>query len=272
MGQIGELPLLLIDESSAGSFVTAGVVRLPPESRDQAVVALRRAKELRGIAADAKLHCRIIFAGDARRKSKFQKLDTDQVHELLTDCATAMLHVGGSWWGAYVDQSQYPRRLQLIDGEPFDVTIKSGGFGHLCRIDEYRALSWRQLRSSVWCGSNQDRLGPCWTNPSNAFRAHSLKCNHATTSAILVGNGRSRRLCARSITAWPSTAEESKSEVVPRICATGGDQGCRVRVAPSRTRQWYGRRRGEIERTPPRFTVYERVTIRHPCRADHRPS
>src|SRR5262245_42929632 len=109
--QTGHLPLVLSDESSAGPFVTAGALRLPAAHVDDAVAALAAIKAKRGAPAGARIHCRVLFAGDARRKSPFSALNTHELHELLAECVTRMLALGGSWWGAWVNKSAYPRQL-----------------------------------------------------------------------------------------------------------------------------------------------------------------
>jgi hypothetical protein len=128
-------PFALADESATGPFVTGGVLRLPASNVDGAVAALREIKRRRGIAADAKIHCRILFAGNARLKSPFKRLSWQECHVMLSECVDAMLQLDGSWWGSWADRDFYPSELQLVQGERFTVTSK-----HLAGICVFTAL------------------------------------------------------------------------------------------------------------------------------------
>jgi hypothetical protein len=123
------------DESATGPFVTGGVLRLPASNVDAAVAALREIKRRRGIPADAKVHCRILFAGTARLKSPFKRLSWQECHVMLGECVDAMLQLSGSWWGSWADRDFYPSELQLVQGERFTVTSK-----HLAGMCVFTAL------------------------------------------------------------------------------------------------------------------------------------
>jgi hypothetical protein len=129
------IPLVLADESSAGPFVTGGALRLPAARVDDAVRTLAEIKANHGLPEGARIHCRILFAGDARRKSPFKALTPDDVHELLKECVIRMLTLGGTWWGAWVNKTTYPRHLQIKDGKPFAIMDK-----HLAGMVAFGAL------------------------------------------------------------------------------------------------------------------------------------
>jgi len=118
------LSLMLADESTGDPFVVGGTLRLPPDSVASAVRSIRAIKTDRGIAPDAKIHCRILFAGSARLKSPFRHLSVGDCHALLTGCVEAMLKHDGRWAGCYVNADLYPRELRLLEGEMFSVTKK----------------------------------------------------------------------------------------------------------------------------------------------------
>ena len=117
-------PLVLADESTAGPFVTGGLLRLPANQVDPAVAALAKVKIDRGIGADAEIHCRVLFNGDARHRSPFSALSPDQCVGLVTACVEAMNAVGGTWWGCWVCRDEYPTELQLLEGDLFRVETK----------------------------------------------------------------------------------------------------------------------------------------------------
>jgi hypothetical protein len=133
--------LALSDESTAGPYVTGGIVRLPTGNVAAALEAITVAKEKHGVAADARIHCRILFHPDARRKSAFKHLRVDDIHELLVECVLRLNSLGASWWGAWADQRAYPKELQLVDGERFAVSTK-----HLAGLVCFAALSSMEHR------------------------------------------------------------------------------------------------------------------------------
>jgi hypothetical protein len=126
---------VLADESTADRFVTGGLLQLPAEQVETAVAALAKAKTDGGLRVDAEIHCRVLFSGDARRRSLFEALNPRQCVELITVCVEAMNAVGGTWWGGWVNRETYPTDLQLIKGKRFRVDTK-----HLAGLAVFAAL------------------------------------------------------------------------------------------------------------------------------------
>jgi hypothetical protein len=137
-------PLVLADESTADQFVTGGLLRLPAEHVETAVAALAKAKTDRGLSVNAEIHCRVLFSGDARRRSRFAALNPQQCVELITACVEAMNAAGGTWWGSWVDRKTYPTVLRLVEGQPFRVESKHLAglmvFSALARLDNEHAV------------------------------------------------------------------------------------------------------------------------------------
>ena len=116
--------LILADESTGDPFVVGGSLTLPPGSIVSAMESIRAIKSERGVAPNAKIHCRILFAGSARLKSPFKHLSVGDCHTLLIDCVDSMLKHNGEWAGSYVNAELYPRELRLPQGDTFPVTKK----------------------------------------------------------------------------------------------------------------------------------------------------
>jgi hypothetical protein len=135
--------LMLADESTGGPFVVGGVLRLPPNSVASVVRSIRAVKTDRGIAPDAKIHCRVLFAGTARLKSPFRHLKVDDCHALLADCIEAVLKYDGRWAGCYVNSDRYPRELRL----GFPVTKKHlAGLVMMGAVDEMARITDHQYQ------------------------------------------------------------------------------------------------------------------------------
>ncbi len=113
-------------------------------ARERASKAIRSVKESRGIPPQAKIHCRVLFSGDARRRSQFSHLNPDDAHNLLVETVDSMLGLGGLWFSAWVDRTRYPRQLQLVDGAPFDVGEK-----HLAGLACFAAITAMQHHQGV---------------------------------------------------------------------------------------------------------------------------
>jgi hypothetical protein len=118
------LPLVAADESSGGSFIVGGTLRLPPNSIAEAVRSIDAIKNRREVPPQAKIHCRELFAGSARLKSPFKHLKVEDCHALLAECVDAMLAHDSQWFGCYVNADTYPTELRLVEGATFPVTKK----------------------------------------------------------------------------------------------------------------------------------------------------
>jgi hypothetical protein len=105
--------LVVADESAVQPFVTGGLCRLPTGKLDEAVDALAKVKEARGISADAEIHCRILFHAEARARSPYKDLSAEECVELVAASVKAMNGLGGTWFGCWVNRDKYPRTLQL---------------------------------------------------------------------------------------------------------------------------------------------------------------
>ena len=77
--------LIFADESTAGSFVTAGLFRLPSPMLDEALKQIGLAKQARGVPSTTQIHCRILFHPDAKRKSEFAHVGTSEIDQLLME-------------------------------------------------------------------------------------------------------------------------------------------------------------------------------------------
>src|SRR4051812_40495362 len=122
--QSNSSPLVMADESTVGDIVTAGLLRLPAASVDEAISRIHNLKAKAGIAPETRIHCRVMFAPHSRKGAPFRHLNVGGCHDLLLTSATAMNALGGTWWGAHMDRSKYPKSLRLVDGQAFDVTEK----------------------------------------------------------------------------------------------------------------------------------------------------
>jgi hypothetical protein len=117
-------PLVLSDESTGGPFVVGAAVWFPRSNVPAAVNSLRKIKFSRGVAPEAKIHCRELFAGSARLKSPFKNLSVTDCNGLLAECVHAMSVLGARWTGCYVNAEAYPSQLRLLEGSTFDVSKK----------------------------------------------------------------------------------------------------------------------------------------------------
>jgi hypothetical protein len=127
--------LAVLDESRVGNFVASGLLRVPAQSIGAATLSVAAIKASWRIAATTRIHCRTMFQQDARHKSNFSHLTIDEVHALLSHLVGELTRLGVSWWGAHVNVNRYPRTLQLVEGQAFEVTPK-----HLAGLVAFAAL------------------------------------------------------------------------------------------------------------------------------------
>jgi hypothetical protein len=211
-----ERPLALCDESKAEQFVTGGTLWLPPNAREDARNALDRLKASRDVPTNAKIHCRVLFSGEARRRSPFAHFAPEDVHGFVEECARLMQNLGGLWFSAWIDQTRYPRQLQLVDGPPFDVSEK-----HLAGLACFAAIANLQHHQGATyeLAFDTDRTKIDWglarLQATHFARVHSNAialpsdqtclldmadiCAYASAQALLASNNRHNKKSVRFV-------------------------------------------------------------------------
>lgn len=101
------------DESNSGNIVVYGFVGFKPEVLDQAINVFNKIKiQFKG-SEDAELHCRSLFAGDSRAKSKWSHLVHNQPQFLCLEVAKAMRALDAKAIICRTDKRGLPERLNL---------------------------------------------------------------------------------------------------------------------------------------------------------------
>ena len=73
------------DESAGAGFVAYGTLLLPTASRETVEAKIAGLKIDYGASSADNLHCRVLFSGDARRKTVWSKLSVSEVFDLYSD-------------------------------------------------------------------------------------------------------------------------------------------------------------------------------------------
>ncbi|MDF0520273.1 hypothetical protein P0R31_23815 [Bradyrhizobium yuanmingense] len=163
---------------------------------------------------DAKIHCRILFSGDARRRSPFLHFSPADAHAFVEECVNLMLNLGGRWFSAWIDQTRYPQQLKLVNGLPFDVNEK-----HLAGLACFAAIANMQHHegTTYLLAFDTDRTKIDWglarLQATHFTRVHSNAvelssgyvclldmadiCAYATAQAILAAHGKPNKKAAR---------------------------------------------------------------------------
>ncbi|WP_147250271.1 hypothetical protein [Bradyrhizobium sp. MOS003] len=211
-----ERPLALCDESKAEQFVTGGILWLPPIAREDARRALIRLKASRDVPIDAKIHCRTLFSGDARRRSPFAHFEPADVYSFVEECAKLMLNLGGLWFSAWIDQTRYPRQLKLVDGPLFDVNEKHltglACFAAIVNMQHHQGATYELAfdpdRTKIDWGLARLQAAHFARVHSNAIELRSDHvclldmadiCAYATAQAILAANSKLNKKTARFV-------------------------------------------------------------------------
>lgn len=72
------------DESAGAAFVSYGTILVPAVQREAVEARIDELKAAYGVSSTEAFHCRVLFAGDARRKSAWSKLTIDGVFDLYS--------------------------------------------------------------------------------------------------------------------------------------------------------------------------------------------
>jgi hypothetical protein len=110
--------LLYGDESCSNSAVVYALVGIRPSERKQTEDMLAVIKREFGAPPEARLHCRELFAGDARRKSSWAHLSLDRVFELYESLAQHLSALPVARVIGFADRRHLPTSLPGEDWVP----------------------------------------------------------------------------------------------------------------------------------------------------------
>lgn len=99
------------DESSFKEIVVYGVVVLHDFHMNPFQRFLVNLKLAYGVPSWAKLHCREVFNGDAKKKTGWKRLSETQVFQFSADVLTGLVASGASFFVGAVDKNEYPSEL-----------------------------------------------------------------------------------------------------------------------------------------------------------------
>ncbi|HVI52077.1 MAG TPA: hypothetical protein VM661_12765 [Candidatus Sulfotelmatobacter sp.] len=99
------------DESIDEKFVSYGVIAIDFDKINIAENIIIDAKTSLGAPAESRLHCRELFAGDARRKTSFSHLTTDDVFGMYEGIFRKLSSIGCRNISAVAKTSEFPKIL-----------------------------------------------------------------------------------------------------------------------------------------------------------------
>lgn len=114
------------DESNCGSIVVFGFVGFSPDILDKALDALNEIKKQFKGNEEAEIHCRSLFAGDNRAKSKWSHLVHNQPQFLCLEIARAMRALGVKSILCKTDKTGLPSRIDLTFENSIPKPTKAG--------------------------------------------------------------------------------------------------------------------------------------------------
>ena len=83
-----------LDDSITKEGIVCAAAVFPLERLQDAESALQMAKVRVGVSVDTQLHCRILFAGDARRGTPWENVEPDKIYEMAHDLCDALRPIG----------------------------------------------------------------------------------------------------------------------------------------------------------------------------------
>jgi hypothetical protein len=153
------------DESAGKAFVAYGTVLVRTDCRDSLDQRIAKLKIDYGASATDALHCRVLFAPDARRKSVWSKLSMDDVFSLYSDLVAAVKPSIARAIVALANKAELPEQ---IPGGP-------------------------------WQHEDKDFIGPMHWAPSWPFRDKQIACLCAQGTMIPI----SKWPGLDAVTFWP---------------------------------------------------------------------
>ncbi len=105
------------DDSVMDDIVTCGIALYQQERVAEVERILGAAKGTAGVPQTARIHCRVLFSGDARRRSEWADVTAERVNKIILDLCCALQPVGERPLVAVMD----PRNVPVVpasDGAP----------------------------------------------------------------------------------------------------------------------------------------------------------
>jgi len=108
------------DESCGSKFVVYGLFATPSDMREEAEAILRQTKNAFGGSEAMNLHCRILFSGDARRKSPWKFLSVGDVARMYETLAADISKLNTRRIVCVARKSDFPDALPSLELEHVD--------------------------------------------------------------------------------------------------------------------------------------------------------
>jgi hypothetical protein len=120
------------DDSVTDHVVTCGVLVLPEGRVASAEELLAMTKQRFGLPPEVPLHCRVMFAGDARRGTPWEGLSPERISELVHEVCAALKDITERPLVAVIDPHAAPPQVMSPGGEPRRLDVKEvASFAHM---------------------------------------------------------------------------------------------------------------------------------------------
>jgi len=155
-----EMVQAFADDSVMPELVTCGVAVYELSQLSRAEAALAEMKQAAGVPAQTVLHCRVIFSGDARRRSAWSDVSAERIDELVEGLCRQLRPLGDRPLVVVVDPRRVPG-VAASDGAP-EIRLNDKGVASIAYGMAQAALSRRYGPDRFKLVIDQDKTKIPW--------------------------------------------------------------------------------------------------------------
>lgn len=161
-----------LDDSITEEGIACAAAVFPSERLQDAESALRTAKERVGVQVDAKIHCRILFAGDARRRTPWENVRSDDIYAMAQHLCDALKPIGLQPVVCLIDRALIQPRFPDPDFPATMPSEKESASLAYCAIVNHLVRDKPRTQVRIWIDPDSTRI-PWGTKKSRADRTRT---------------------------------------------------------------------------------------------------
>jgi hypothetical protein len=161
-----------LDDSITDEGIVCAAAVFPLERLQDAESALRTAKVRIGVPVDAQLHCRILFAGDARRGTPWENVEPDDIYEMAQHLCDALRPIGLQPVVCLIDRTLIQPRFPAPGFQAAMPSEKESASLAYCAVANHLVFDKPGIQVRIWIDPDSTRI-PWGLKKSRADRTRT---------------------------------------------------------------------------------------------------
>lgn len=147
-----------LDDSITEEGIVCAAAVFPLERLQDAESALRTAKARVGVPVDAELHCRILFAGDARRGTLWENVEPDDIYAMAQHLCESLRPIGLQPVVCLIDRALIQSRFPAPGFPATMPSDKESASLAYCAVANHLVLDKPGTQVRIWIDPDSTRI------------------------------------------------------------------------------------------------------------------